>query len=1031
MDGLSGQSLQEQEEISKQAQDDQQQTKLLERNIHRMENEIKALEQLEVQTSTNERIILKRLKEVEKSPEDIIKAVKAEAQKESIAYVYSEISDLPKSYKPSKLKKMASPEPETDNDQSKQALFAMEINVQKDMKTGESQVLSTATVSAEEFKEKGIKVYDDGRKSIYAVHSNGGNNHNGLEELSPVEVEELLRKATEKKSALEYHEPVFSSPYSRPSTPKKQDSEQISPEPNSPQPNRHQEMGGRHTPVKLELHNEKAHFQDGIDHLPHFKGSQLEGQKIPSRNNQNILKNVDEPHMSRNNQKPIQIPYQDPRENNCAAVFLNSGHSNGQSSLVHQEDSRCNILHAVPTNAESKEPVTMIFMGYQSIEDQDEARGTLEVKRTDRNELGNYCSITQNLKENEPKYHSETVTMETSQLSEMATETDCKMDSVETEKLENKDLFRESEDVSFHAEIKKTIEETEVETAIEEHESRKLIEITFQEEALHADVDLEKLHQTESVASSVSDTTSSAGSVCETEIRHTEQEPAHQGQYDNDIMTVSSDCHVKEVMEAVEHSTILENDLFEEMEDSALEHCIKEEALSDVSTEEAETSELIASLQEEIAAVSSDSEIDDKWRSIFTSTVNKENEDLFLGTNIQVKTTEQSVEETESDGPSPEEMNQETQREAPTAEKNNADVDNEFEGKSEHVFQIEEDSNDSSSLLDIHQDELSEDNNIKVKEDPSQTLKQNPHPSHTSSHDPTKKIPKDYCVVEESQNENVDMEHVDFIVARKQWLKMEELTKCQSCNSPVKQSKCQAGHSFMHTPVRNIEKPVSQENREAHKRQVKDVGVGSFDIMMGESLGKNDHQQTLFSPSSEDSGLDDSSSRSIYDDTSLTATHTLVSPKSNQETPIEKEIRQALEREVNLRLERGISQPVVSNEYVEIKTKPSLLHQGSDHPKGTTKQFAELQMQRDILLECSREYDLVPQGKLRSRSSLSLVDQEIKIATQREEELQRQRASLYSNEKTGYSTVLASPNLLDPFSFDKSGKQSMLTERLK
>ncbi|RXM29172.1 Palmdelphin [Acipenser ruthenus] len=375
MDGLSGQSLQEQEEISKQAQDDQQQTKLLERNIHRMENEIKALEQLEVQISTNEGIILKRLKEVEKSPEDIIKAVKAEAQKESIAYVYSEISDLPKSYKPSKLKKMASPEPETDNDQSKQALFAMEINVQKDMKTGESQVLSTATVSAEEFKEKGIKVYDDGRKSIYAVHSNGGNNHNGLEELSPVEVEELLRKATEKKSALEYHEPVFSSPYSRPSTPKKQDREQISPEPNSPQPNRHQEMGGRHTPVKLELHNEKAHFQDGIDHLPHFKGSQLEGQKIPSRNNQNIFKNVDEPHMSRNNQKPIQIPYQDPRENHCAAVFLNSGYSNGQSSLVHQEDTRCNILHAVPTNVESKEPVTMIFMGYQSIEDQDEAVG--------------------------------------------------------------------------------------------------------------------------------------------------------------------------------------------------------------------------------------------------------------------------------------------------------------------------------------------------------------------------------------------------------------------------------------------------------------------------------------------------------------------------------------------------------------------------------------------------------------------------------------------------------------------------------
>ncbi|KAK6484703.1 palmdelphin-like isoform X1 [Huso huso] len=380
MDGLSAQSPQEQEEIRKQAQDDQQQTKLLERNIHRMENEIKALEQLEVQISTNEGIILKRLKEVEKSPEDIIKVGVAGVigfffNTEPIAYVYSEISDLPESYKPSKLKKMASPEPEADNDQSKQALFAMEINVQKDMKTGESQVLSTATVSAEEFKKKGIKVYDDGRKSVYAVHSDGGNNHNGLEELSPVEVEELLRKATEKKSALEYHEPVFSSPYSRPSTPKKQDSEQISPEPNRPQPNRPQEMCDRYTPVKSELHNEKAHFQDGVDHSSHFTGSQLEGQKRPSRNNQNILKNGDGPHMSRNNQKPMQIPYQDPRENHCAAAFLNSGYSNGQSSLVHQEDTKYNVLHAVPTNVESEEPVTMIFMGYQSIEDQDEAVG--------------------------------------------------------------------------------------------------------------------------------------------------------------------------------------------------------------------------------------------------------------------------------------------------------------------------------------------------------------------------------------------------------------------------------------------------------------------------------------------------------------------------------------------------------------------------------------------------------------------------------------------------------------------------------
>uniref|UniRef100_A0A673IF78 Palmdelphin n=1 Tax=Sinocyclocheilus rhinocerous TaxID=307959 RepID=A0A673IF78_9TELE len=80
------------------------------------------------------------------------------------------------------------------------ALFAMEINVQKDLRTGESQVLSTATISPQELQQKGIKVYDDGRKSVYALRTDGHQpGANGVDELSPVEVEELLRQASEKK----------------------------------------------------------------------------------------------------------------------------------------------------------------------------------------------------------------------------------------------------------------------------------------------------------------------------------------------------------------------------------------------------------------------------------------------------------------------------------------------------------------------------------------------------------------------------------------------------------------------------------------------------------------------------------------------------------------------------------------------------------------------------------------------------------------------------------------------------------------
>lgn len=52
------------------------------------------------------------------------------------------------------------------------ALFAMEISVTKNLLTGEKTVVSTATVPAEDLKHRaGTKVYDDGRKCVYALDS--------------------------------------------------------------------------------------------------------------------------------------------------------------------------------------------------------------------------------------------------------------------------------------------------------------------------------------------------------------------------------------------------------------------------------------------------------------------------------------------------------------------------------------------------------------------------------------------------------------------------------------------------------------------------------------------------------------------------------------------------------------------------------------------------------------------------------------------------------------------------------------------
>ncbi|XP_053149129.1 uncharacterized protein MISP3 [Hemicordylus capensis] len=93
----------------------------------------------------------------------------------------------------------------------------------------------------------------------------------------------------------------------------------------------------------------------------------------------------------------------------------------------------------------------------------------------------------------------------------------------------------------------------------------------------------------------------------------------------------------------------------------------------------------------------------------------------------------------------------------------------------------------------------------------------------------------------------------------------------------------------------------------------------------------------------------------------------LEAPHSTNETPIEKEIRLHLEREELLRRERGLASPRVTQEYVEVRIRP-ILNQSvppSPLPKEKERQWAGVQMQREIQRECRREEDLVQLGKVR------------------------------------------------------------------
>ncbi|RXN25813.1 paralemmin-2-like isoform X2 [Labeo rohita] len=307
MDGMNSSNAQE----TQKALEDAQQTKHLKSNIHRIEKEIEALEREEMNISTNEGLILKRLKAIEKSPEDIIKAVKADFTS---------------------------------------ALFAMEINVQKDLLTGESQVLSTSTISPQELQQKGIKVYDDGRKSIYALRTDGHQpGANGVDELSPIEVEELLRQASEKKKMCSQVQMNPSYHYNL--------SHKLQ---SAPDKRKSLESNGYQDPYSDDLSAwPELVYDDGVCY-PEDVGHGVPLLPMPNYNDR-----PDEYYHNSRGERHMHGPYYNQRENHRGMRHLDSDIRNHSPCPAYSENSKLSVLNAMP----SDEPVTMIFMGYQNAED--------------------------------------------------------------------------------------------------------------------------------------------------------------------------------------------------------------------------------------------------------------------------------------------------------------------------------------------------------------------------------------------------------------------------------------------------------------------------------------------------------------------------------------------------------------------------------------------------------------------------------------------------------------------------------------
>lgn len=375
LDGIS--SGKEEEEMRKQNQQDQHQIQVLEQSILRLEKEIQDLEKAELYISTNEEVILKKLKSVERTTEDIIKSVKVEKEetpRESIEDIYANIPDLPESYVPSRLRKERN-EGTEDDEQNRKALYAMEIKVKKDLKTGESTVLSSIPLPSDDFKSTGIKVYDDGQKSVYAVGSNPTASHNGTDGLAPVEVEDLLRQASERNSKCptEYHEPVYANPYYRPTTPQR---EKLTPEPQF-QERIKMKANGLNNDMNEAIHNmgnglceergNNFNHNSPVRPIPHPR-SMAQSTETYHGLQKKLINPQEEPNVTWDMPVSSRKASPSPRE-----LTGNPEHQ-GSSPIEHEEeeDIRYNIMHALPSDMNNTEPVTMIFMGYQQAEGNDE-----------------------------------------------------------------------------------------------------------------------------------------------------------------------------------------------------------------------------------------------------------------------------------------------------------------------------------------------------------------------------------------------------------------------------------------------------------------------------------------------------------------------------------------------------------------------------------------------------------------------------------------------------------------------------------
>ncbi|NXI13207.1 MISP protein, partial [Irena cyanogastra] len=191
--------------------------------------------------------------------------------------------------------------------------------------------------------------------------------------------------------------------------------------------------------------------------------------------------------------------------------------------------------------------------------------------------------------------------------------------------------------------------------------------------------------------------------------------------------------------------------------------------------------------------------------------------------------------------------------------------------------------------------------------------------------------------------ENIDTEQINFSAARQQFLMLEKtnpgsfFSPEQQTMSPRPESVTKVSREEWYSPEMATKATRGYGSADASSQSRTDKSVYQI---YGVSSNKTPEKEEVYAPRK--------------------------APTESNETPIEREIRMAMEREENLWKERGIQRLTSSSELVEIQTKPVLNFHTSPGPgrKGKDRGRASLYVQREIEQETKREEDLKRQGRL-------------------------------------------------------------------